>query len=87
MLLIASVIKRVPIVKENISPKFVKKTSKFLLTTNDNHVTYTLVIIDIEDIKCLPLIDTEAGASYASFILIDRMNKKSYQKTHRNAQK
>ena len=37
--LTAAVIKSVPIVKENTTPQFVKKTSKVLLTTNDNHVT------------------------------------------------
>ena len=31
------------------------KTSHVLLTTNDNHVTYPLVIIDIEGTKCRAL--------------------------------
>ena len=39
-----------------------EKTSNVLLTTNDNHLTYPLVIIDIEGIKCRALIDTRAGA-------------------------
>ena len=47
-----------------------EKTSNVLLTTNDNHVTYPLVIIDIEGTKCRALIDTGAGASYASSTLI-----------------
>ena len=48
-----------------------KKTSNVLLTLNDNHLTYPLVIIDSEDIKCRTLIDTGTGASYASSTLID----------------
>ena len=46
-----------------------EKTSNVLLTTNDNHVTYPLVI-DIEGIKCRALIDAGAGASYASSTLL-----------------
>ena len=41
-----------------------KKTSNVLLNTNDNHVIYPLVIIDIESIKYHALIDIGAGASY-----------------------
>ena len=47
-----------------------KKTSNVLLTTNDNHVRYPLVIIDIKDMKCCASIDTRAGASYASYSLL-----------------
>ena len=57
--------------------------SNVLLTTNDNHVTYPLVIIDIEVIKCRALTDTGAGASYASSTLIDRINKKPIRKQHK----
>ena len=60
--LIAAVRKCVLVVKENVTP---------LLTTNDNHVKYHLVIIDIEAIKC--------RASYVSSTHIDRL-KKIYQK-------
>ena len=59
-----------------------EKTSNVLLTTNDNHVTYPLVI-DIEGIKCRALIDTGAGASYASSTLIDRINKKPIRKQYK----
>ena len=79
--LIAAVIKRVTIVKENITPQFVKKRSNILLTTNDNHVTYPLFIIDIEGIKCRALIDTGVGTSYASFI--DQINKKPIRKQYK----
>ena len=76
--LTAAVIKHVTVVKENITPQFVKKKTNIFLTTNDNHVTYPLSIIDIGRIKCLALIDTGAGASYAS--LIDQINKKYIRK-------
>ena len=60
-----------------------EKTSNVLLTINDEHVTYPLVIIDIEGIKCRALIDTGAGASYASSTLIDRINKKPIRKQYK----
>ena len=73
----AAVIKRVPIVEQNITPQFVK------LTANDNHVTYALVIIDIEDITYGALIDTKTGASYTSSTVIDRLNKKTIRKQYK----
>ena len=60
-----------------------EKSSNVLLTTNYNHVTYPLVIIDIEGIKCRALIDTGARASYASSTLIDRINKKPIRKQYK----
>ena len=88
MPLISSVIKYVLILKENIKPEFVRKLQRFyLLTTNDNHVPYTLVIIDTEGIKCHALTDTRERASYASSTLNGQIDKKIYHKkmqTHRN---
>ena len=60
-----------------------EKASNVLLITNDNHVTYPSVIIDIEGIKCCALIDTGAGASYTSSTLIDRINKKPIRKQYK----
>ena len=60
-----------------------EKTSNVLLTINGNHVTYPLIIIDIECIKCRALIDTGVGASYTSSTLIDRINKKPIRKQHK----
>ena len=60
-----------------------EKASNILLITNDNHVTYPSVIIDIEGIKCCALIDTGAGASYTSSTLIDRINKKPIRKQYK----
>ena len=59
-----------------------EKTSNVLLPAYDNHITYSLVIIDIEDIKCRTLTDTEAEALYASSTLIDRINKKPIRKQY-----
>ena len=75
--LTAAVIKRVPIVGQNITPQFVK------LTANDNHVTYALVIIDIEGITYGALIDTKTGVSYTSSTVIDRLNKKTIRKQYK----
>ena len=60
-----------------------EKTSNVLLITNDNHVIYPLVITDIEGIKRRALIDTGAGASYASSALIDQINKKPIRKQYK----
>ena len=84
MPLTSAAIKRVLIVKKNITPKICEKTSNVLLTTNDNHVTYPLVIIDIEGIKRRALIHTGAGASNVSCTLIDRINKKPIRKQYKH---
>ena len=70
-----------PIIKENTS--ICEKSSNVLLTINDNHVTYPLVIINIEDIKYHALIDTGAGASYTSSTIIDQINKKPIRKQYK----
>ena len=51
--LIASIIKRAPTVKESITLEFTKELKMLCQLQNDNHVIYYLVIINIEDIKCL----------------------------------
>lgn len=45
------------------------------LTTNSNKVTYP--IIDAEGIKCRALINIGVNSSYASFGLINKINKKN----------
>ena len=47
-----------------------------LLTTNTSLVTYPVLVIEVEGIKCRALIDTGAGSSYASSKLISKINKK-----------
>ena len=60
-----------------------EKTSNVLLTTNDKHVTYLLVIIDTKGIKCHAIIGTGGGASYASFTLFDLINKRPIRKQYK----
>ena len=44
-----------------------KKGSDKFLITNTNHVTYPVVVIEVEGGKCRELIDTGEGSSYVSF--------------------
>ena len=61
-----------------------EKTSNVLLTTNDNwYLRVSLLIIDIEGIKCRASVDTGAETSYASSTLIDQINKKSIRKQYK----
>ena len=45
------------------------KTKTTLLTTSSCSVTYPIVLIEIERVKCRALIDTGPGASYVSSTL------------------
>ena len=51
-----------------------------LLTTNTSLVTYPVLVIEVEGVKCRALIDTGAGSSYASSKLINKVNKKPIRK-------
>ena len=55
------------------------KTTTTLLTTSCWSVTYPVVLIETEGVKCRTLIDTGAGASYASSTLINHINKKPFR--------
>ena len=57
-----------------------KNGSNMLLTTNTIHVTYPVVVIEVEGVKCTALIDTGAGSYYLSSKLISRLNKKPIRK-------
>ena len=50
--------------------------SNILLTANTSLVTYPVLVIQVEGLKCRALIDTGAGNSYASSNLINKINKK-----------
>ena len=54
-----------------------EETTTILLTTSSCSVTYPVVFIEIEGVKSCALIDTRAGASYASNTLINHINKKT----------
>ena len=55
------------------------KTITTLLTTSSCFVTYTVVLIDIEGVKCQALIDTRAGAFYVSSTFTSHINQKPNQ--------
>ena len=57
-----------------------KKGSNVLLTTNTIHVTYSVVVTEVDGVKCRALINTGAGSSYVSSSLIIRLNKKPVRK-------
>ena len=44
------------------------------------HVTYPVVIVEVQGIKCRALLDTGAGSSYASAALLDRISKSGKRK-------
>ena len=52
-----------------------QKGSNMLLTTNTIHVRYSVVVIEVEGVKCRGLIDTGEGSFYLSSKLISRLNK------------
>ena len=52
------------------------KTTTTLTTTSSRSVTYPVFLLEIEEVKWRNLIDTGAGASYASSTLINHINKK-----------
>ena len=47
-----------------------------LLSTNTSLLTYPVLVIEVEGVKCRVLIDTGARSSYASSKLINKINKK-----------
>ena len=47
-----------------------------LLTTNTSLVTYPVLVIEVEGVKCRALIDTGAGSPCASSKLLNKINKK-----------
>ena len=62
---------------KNTTLLYAKNGSNMLLTTNTIHVTYPVVVIEVDGVKCAALIDTRAGSSYVSSKLISRLNKKT----------
>lgn len=51
-------------------------TEQMLMVTGDSAVTYPVVVVNVEEIKCRKLLDTGAGSSYASAALLDRLRKR-----------
>ena len=55
-------------------------TEQMLVATGDSAVTYPVVVVNVEGIKCRALLDTGAGSSYASAALLDRLRKRPIRK-------
>ena len=62
--------------KEKHHTSLCEKGSNMLLTTNTSLVTYQVLVIEVEGVKCRALIDTGAGSSCASSKLINKIKKK-----------
>ena len=62
--------------KEKHHSRICDKATTILLTATSCSVTYSVVLTEIEGVKCQALTDTGVGASYASSTLINRINKK-----------
>ena len=69
-----------PIYNEKQHNSICKKGSNMLLTTATSYVTYPVVVIKVEAVKCRTLIDTGVGSSYVSSKLISRLNEKPIRK-------
>ena len=48
--------------------------------TRNSNVTYPVVLVQVEGIKCRALLDTGAGSSYASAALLDRISNRRCKK-------
>ena len=50
-------------------------TEQMLVATGGGTVTYPVVVVDVNGIKCRALLDTGAGSSYASSAILNRFRK------------
>ena len=53
-----------------------KLSNQLMLATGGGQVVYPVVVVDVDGIRCRPLLDTGAGSSYASAALISKLNRK-----------
>ena len=51
-----------------------------MLATSGGQVVYPVVLVEVDGIRCRALLDTGAGSSYASAILINKLNRKPDRK-------
>ena len=54
-----------------------EKTQDVILDTNERNtsITYPVVIISVDGMKCRALLDTGAGSSYISSTIVSKLNK------------
>ena len=54
-----------------------------LTVTGESTVTYPVVVVIVNGVKCLALLDTGAGSCYVSEALIRQLGKKPVRREHR----
>ena len=59
-----------------------QQTDRIMMTT-EGSVTYPVVVVKVNGIKCRALLDTGAGSAYASSTLIDRLDIDASRKEYR----
>ena len=55
-----------------------------LVATGDTTVTYLVVVVNVEGIKCRTLLDTRAGSSFASSTLLKHLKKRPINRESTN---
>ena len=60
-----------------------KTPDKMLTATGEGTVTYPVVVVIVNGVKCRALLDTGAGSCYVSEALIRHLGKKPVRKEHR----
>ena len=69
-------------VMKNSTPLYAKNLHVIvmLLTATTSHMTYTVVVIEVESLKCRALVDTGEGSFYILPKLISGLNTKIIRK-------
>ena len=60
-----------------------RESQQMLLATGQGVVTYPVVVVDVDGIKCRALLDTGAGRSYTSAALINQPRKQPSRMEHK----
>ena len=60
-----------------------KESNQVMLATGERTVTYPVVVVKVDGVKCRALLDTGAGSSYISTTLATKINKKPIRKEYR----
>jgi len=73
--------KRVCFPKEDTTPPSVTEGTHNSMTATqigDGPVVYPVVVVEVKGIKCRALLDSDAGSSYASATLLERIGTKPH---------
>ena len=60
-----------------------KTPDKMLTATGEGTVTYPVVVVIVNGVKCQALLDTGAGSCYVSEALVRHLGKKPVRREHR----